>query len=138
MKTAVIYYSRHHGNTKKVLDAIAQGHDLTLINAAETDSAPLWEYDLIGFASGIYFSNFQKSVLQFAEKHLPEGKKVFFVYTCGWLYQRHPEDRRGKTRGDSGRIRLPRLRHLRTAEAGGRHRKGTPQPGRPVQRGPFL
>ena len=83
MKTAVIYYSRHHGNTKKVLDAIAQGHDLTLIDAAETTSAPLEDYDLIGFASGIYYSKFHKSVLQFAEEHLPEGKKVFFVYTCG-------------------------------------------------------
>ena len=83
MKTAVIYYSRHHGNTKKVLDAIAPGHDLTLIDAAETTSAPLEDYDLIGFASGIYYSKFHKSVLQFAEEHLPEGKKVFFVYTCG-------------------------------------------------------
>ncbi|MDY3282723.1 flavodoxin family protein [Dysosmobacter sp.] len=83
MKTAVIYYSRHHGNTKKVLDAIARGRDVTLIDAAETHSAPLEDYDLIGFASGIYYSKFQKSVLQFAEEHLPEGKKVFFVYTCG-------------------------------------------------------
>ena len=24
MKTAICYYSRHHGNTKKVLDAMAQ------------------------------------------------------------------------------------------------------------------
>lgn len=71
------------GFSDKVLDAIAQGHDLTLIDAAETTSAPLEEYDLIGFASGIYYSKFHKSVLQFAEEHLPEGKKVFFVYTCG-------------------------------------------------------
>lgn len=81
MKTAVIYYSRHHGNTKKVLDAMGSG--LTLIDAAEVESAPLEEYDLIGFASGIYYSKFHKSVLRFAEESLPEGKKVFFVYTCG-------------------------------------------------------
>ena len=83
MKTAVIYYSRHHENTKKVLDAIARGRDVTLIDAAEMESAPLEEYDLIGFASGIYYSKFHKSVLHFAEEHLPEGKKVFFLYTCG-------------------------------------------------------
>lgn len=26
MKTAICYYSRHHGNTRKVLEAMAQGH----------------------------------------------------------------------------------------------------------------
>ena len=83
MKTAVVYYSRHHGNTKKVLDAIAQRYDLTLIDAAEAANANLAEYDIIGFASGIYYSKFHKSVLEFAEKNLPEGKNVFFIYTYG-------------------------------------------------------
>ena len=83
MKTAVVYYSRHHGNTKKVLDAIAQKFDITFIDASKTESADLGEYDLIGFASGIYYSKFHKSVLQFAEKNLPRMKKVFFIYTYG-------------------------------------------------------
>ena len=83
MKTAVVYYSRHHGNTKKVLDAIAQRYDLTLIDAAEAANENLAEYDIIGFASGIYYSKFHKSVLEFAEKNLPEGKNVFFIYTYG-------------------------------------------------------
>lgn len=83
MKAAVVYYSKHHGNTKKVLDAIAREHDLALVNAAETADADLEAYDIIGFASGIYYSKFHKSVLQFAERNLPEGKKVFFVFTCG-------------------------------------------------------
>ena len=83
MKTAVVYYSRHHGNTKKLIEAIAATHELTLIDAVETPDADLSAYDLIGFASGIYYSKFHKSVLQFAEKNLPKGKKVFFLYTCG-------------------------------------------------------
>ena len=83
MKTAVIYYSAHHGNTKKVLDAIARRFHITLIDAVKTDTADLAGYDLIGFASGIYYSKFHKSVLKFAEQHLPAGKKVFFLYTCG-------------------------------------------------------
>ena len=32
MKTAIVYYSQHHGNTKKLLDAIAEKHDVTLID----------------------------------------------------------------------------------------------------------
>lgn len=83
MKTAIIYYSKHHGNTKKLLDAIAAKHDVTLINTLETASADLSGYDIIGFASGIYYSKFHKSVLAFAKSSLPENAKVFFMYTYG-------------------------------------------------------
>lgn len=83
MKTAIIYYSKHHGNTKKLLDAIAAKHDVTLINTLESQSADLSEYDMIGFASGIYYSKFHKTVLAFAKSNLPENAKVFFLYTYG-------------------------------------------------------
>lgn len=83
MKTAIVYYSKHHGNTKKLLDAIVAKYDVTLIDVTQTSNHNLEEYDLIGFASGIYYSKFQKSVLKFAENNLPEGKDVFFVYTYG-------------------------------------------------------
>ena len=33
MKTTVIYYSKHHGNTKKVIDAIASENQIALENA---------------------------------------------------------------------------------------------------------
>ena len=32
MSTAIIYYSKHHGNTKKLLDAIAAKYEVTLID----------------------------------------------------------------------------------------------------------
>jgi len=83
MKTAIIYYSQHHGNTKKLLDAIAKHDDVTLIDASSNPDTFLSVYDLIGFASGIYYSGFHDSVLQFAKKNLPQGKKVFFIFTCG-------------------------------------------------------
>lgn len=83
MKTAIVYYSKHHGNTKKLLDAIAAGHEITLVDAAQTKALDLSDYDRIGFASGIYFSKFHKSVLEFARKNLPNNKPVFFLYTYG-------------------------------------------------------
>lgn len=83
MKTAIVYYSKHHGNTKKVLDYLCRDNDIVLIDAAKVQNVELSEYDLIGFASGIYYSKFHKSVLKAAEEKLPEGKKVFFVYTYG-------------------------------------------------------
>ena len=83
MKTAVVYYSEHHGNTKKLLDAIAAKHDVTLINVTKTPESDLSGYDRIGLASGIYYSSFAKQLLAYAEEHLPEGKDVFYIYTHG-------------------------------------------------------
>ena len=83
MKTAIVYYSEHHGNTKKLLDAIAAKHDVTLINVTKTPETDLSGYDRIGLASGIYYSSFAKQLLAYAEEHLPEGKGVFYIFTHG-------------------------------------------------------
>lgn len=56
MKTAIVYYSTHHGNTKKLLDAIAEKNEVALIDVTKQPSADISEYDRIGFASGIYFA----------------------------------------------------------------------------------
>lgn len=83
MKAAIIYHSEHHGNTKKLLDAIADQYEVTLIDAGNGCQTDLSQYDLIGFASGIYYQKFHENVLKFAEKNLPSGKKVFFIHTYG-------------------------------------------------------
>ena len=83
MKTAVCYYSRHHGNTRTVLQAMAAEGDMDLIDVTACHTARLEEYDCIGFASGIYGFDVQKGVIEFARQYLPQGKPVFFVYTCG-------------------------------------------------------
>lgn len=83
MKTAIVYYSKHHGNTKKLLDAIAQKNDVTLIDVTSNPTTDLSGYDAVGFASGIYYSKFQKTLLKYAETYMPEGKQTFFIYTYG-------------------------------------------------------
>lgn len=83
MKTVIVYYSKHHGNTKKLLDAIAKTEDVNLLNVTENPSANLFAYDRIGFASGIYYSSLAKQIISFAEDHLPENKSVFYIYTHG-------------------------------------------------------
>lgn len=97
MKTAIIYYSKHHGNTKKLIDAVSVGHDVTAIDASEVSKADLSSYDLVGFASGIYYSKFHKSVLQFAEQNLPDNKDVFFLYTYG-------AEKKGYTKSIAGAV----------------------------------
>lgn len=85
MKTAVCYYSRHHGNTLKVLEAMAAEGQIDLIDVTKRQTVHLDEYDCIGFASGIYGFEFQKAVVEFARQYLPAGKPVFFVYTYGGI-----------------------------------------------------
>lgn len=84
MKTAIIYYSRHHGNTKKLLEAIADKHpEVDLFDVTGNDEINLDDYDRIGFASGIYYSKFHKTLLKFASDNMPDGRQTFFVYTYG-------------------------------------------------------
>lgn len=84
MKTAILYESWHHGNTKKLCDEIRKEYDVVLLNVKEDDIS-LEEYDLIGIASGIAFSKFYKEIEQAAKEKMPEGKNVFLMYTCGKL-----------------------------------------------------
>lgn len=83
MKTVIVYYSRHHGNTKKLLDAIAAQEEVTLIDVLEGRETDLTGYDRIGFASGIYYGTFAKQIIEFAGEKLPEEKDVFYLYTHG-------------------------------------------------------
>ena len=97
MKTAICYYSRHHGNTRKVLAAMAQGSGVDLIDVTSRVAVHLEDYDCIGFASGIYYSKFQETVLDFARQYVPRGKDVFFCLHL-WLhaqgiYQRYRRSR---------------------------------------------
>ena len=81
-KIAIIYASTHHGNTKKLVDAISQKFAATLIDTTQHTQADLSDYDLIGFASGIDFGKFYDSVEQFLRDNLPKNKQLFFLYTC--------------------------------------------------------
>ena len=83
MKTAIVYYSKHHGNTKKLLDAIAAAAEVDLIDVTTDKTADFSGYDRIGLASGIYYSSFAKQIIAYAEEKLPDDKPVFFIYTHG-------------------------------------------------------
>ncbi len=82
MKTLIICGSTHHGNTKKLCDAIAAREKDVTLWEVDREEIPWEEYGLIGFASGIAFSKFYAGVIRAAES-IPAGKEVFFLYTCG-------------------------------------------------------
>ena len=83
MKTVLCYYSYHHGNTRKVAEAMAAVGDVTLLDVRATPVTDLSGYDCVGLASGIYGLEVHKALVDFARANLPAGKPVFFVVTYG-------------------------------------------------------
>ena len=81
-RTAIIYASKHHGSTYKLVKAISEKYDIDQIDAENLHFMDLSPYDLIGFASGIDFGKFYEEIENFAKNNLPIKKKVFFLYTC--------------------------------------------------------
>lgn len=82
MKSIIIYESTHHGNTKKIVDAITQKHNAEAVSIEDAESVELSGYDMVGLAAGIAFGKFYKRMEEFAAK-IPSGKRAFLLYTCG-------------------------------------------------------
>ncbi len=83
MKAIIVYHSEHHGNTLKVVSAIADKYNVQLVNVDQPKLVDFSKFDLIGVASGIYFGNFKQSLIDFVEQKLPKSKNVFLIYTHG-------------------------------------------------------
>lgn len=93
MKTVIVYLSQHHGNTKKLLDAIKEKYpSVRLVDVTLSQVEDLNAYGVIGVASGIYFSTFHRTMLEYLSKNLPSGKKVFALYTCGAMVKGYARD----------------------------------------------
>jgi len=84
MKTLILYFSVHHGNTEKVARAMANVLGADLLPVQQVDADTLERYDLIGFGSGIYFGRHHESLLDLVQK-LPavKDKKAFIFSTSG-------------------------------------------------------
>ena len=82
MKSIIIYESTHHGNTKKLVDAIVGKHQVEAVSIENADSIDLSAYEMIGLAAGIAFGKFYKRMEKFAES-ISSGSRVFLLYTCG-------------------------------------------------------
>ena len=83
MKTIILYYSSHHGNTKKLVDAIAASdpENVELLDVTKAGPKDLSGYEWIGVASGIYAGSFGKPLLKYMKENLPAGKNVFIIFT---------------------------------------------------------
>ncbi|MDD4409191.1 MAG: flavodoxin family protein [Candidatus Pacebacteria bacterium] len=84
MKSLIIYYSSHHNSTQKIAETIASELHADLVKISELKNLDVSSYDLIGFGSGIYMTNFNGSILSVIDKLIGlEGKKTFIFSTSG-------------------------------------------------------
>ena len=85
MKKAILFcYSFHHGNTKKVAEAVCARYGIRLVSVPVKEEFNLADYELVGFASGIYMSDFGKPLYEFTDRLKGlKGKECFTVYTSG-------------------------------------------------------
>jgi flavodoxin len=83
-KTFIFCYSVHHGNTRKITEAVRErcGAELAALPCGEPPD--LGAYELVGFASGIYMSAFGRPMIELIDR-LPglDGKECFTMYTSG-------------------------------------------------------
>jgi len=84
VKSLVIVFSYHHGNTEKIAHTIANVLGAEVKTPQQVFPEQLREYDLIGFGSGIYSATFDPSVLTLADRlSYAAGKKAFLFSTFG-------------------------------------------------------
>jgi flavodoxin len=83
MKTLIIWHSYHHGNTKKVADAMAAVLRAEVVNPRDVNADTLTGYDLIGLGSGIAFGKHYKQVHDLVERLPSLHKNVFIFSTRG-------------------------------------------------------
>lgn len=87
MRALIVYASTHHGNTRKVVEAISKAYQIEMVDATALGEKDLSDYGMIVLASGIYGGMFHKAIQNFAVKNLPNGnvdsnaKKIFYVMT---------------------------------------------------------
>ena len=83
MKTLIVCQSYHHGNTKKIADAMAAVLHAEVVSPGDVNDGELGGYDLIGFGSGIAFGKHYKGLLKLVDKLPVLSTKAFVFSTRG-------------------------------------------------------
>lgn len=89
IRTMILYRSKHHGNTKKVVDALASAFpgEIDTLDVATIDKknpkVDLSPYHLIGIASGIYMGEIDKDLARVMQASVGTGDFVFSLLTYG-------------------------------------------------------
>lgn len=82
-KCLIVYYSYHHGNTKKIAAAMAEASGAELCTVDDLNSQKLQDYELIGFGAGIAYGKHYDKLLKAVEALDLRDKTAFVFSTSG-------------------------------------------------------
>jgi flavodoxin len=84
-KTIIICESIHHGNTMKIARAIGEVLNARVIKPSNFNESIIVNYDLIGFGSGIYGGEHDKSLLDLVDKLEVQNNKKAFIFSTSMI-----------------------------------------------------
>lgn len=94
MRIAIFYYSKHHGNTLKLVDAVCERHpeiERFDVKGSNPYSMNLDRYDLVIFATGIYWGSPAKDMRRFVKKgKFRPNQKALIITTHGSETEYYP------------------------------------------------
>lgn len=83
MKSLILLYSYHHGNTEKIAQVFSKILDAPIMRTRDLVPSDVYDFDLVCFGSGIYGDQHHPSMLEFVDRLTPEeGKKAFIFSTA--------------------------------------------------------
>ncbi|MCP4782923.1 MAG: flavodoxin [Fuerstiella sp.] len=83
LRTAIVYTSVHHGNTRRIAEVMASEMKADLFTADDAAAVDLSGYDLVGLGSGIYFGRHHRSLRQIVGAWNSPPKRTFLFSTAG-------------------------------------------------------
>lgn len=84
LRVAIVVASTHHGNTRKVAQAMAGELKATVLSPEQVNAAELADFDLVGFGSGVYFGRHDGSLRRLIQS-LPHVPPVAFLFSTAGL-----------------------------------------------------
>lgn len=84
LRALLVVVSYHHGNTEKIARAMAGVLGADVVTPEQVLPERLYEYDLVGFGSGIYAGTFDPAMTALADRlSFDAGKRCFLFSTYG-------------------------------------------------------
>lgn len=79
-RSIIICKSIHHGNTRKVAQAMSKILKASVVEPSEFKSSEIDVYDLIGFGSGIYNGKHHRSLFKLINRLKKQNHKKAFIF----------------------------------------------------------
>ena len=83
MKTTIVCVSVHHGNTRRVAQAMTELLGASVLTVKEAETLDGRAYDLIGFGSGVYFGRHHASLRKLVHRMPSLSHRAFVFSTAG-------------------------------------------------------